>query len=333
MADETIALLMTDLEDSTRGWYQSQKNMLELVEAYIDLVERRLQPPPRIESFTGDGHLLSFPTVDAAAAAALRLREFWEQRRASFGRVQWSETHRLRMGIHVGRVVRLADGRIVGSPINVCARTMSAAHPGEVLVSDAAVQDFRAKDRFEIGPPRLRALKGIHSPPSSIDELFGIQAAGTFLHPLLGLSPVVFRISPLPEEVSLPQFFRADAVRHEYELEQLAHITGEEVDAKTALRLAEDMRAMFPESASAYVALWNALGRNGDIAGAERALARATDLLEKEFARRRGETEYPATSEGPSSGRMADADQPPPGVGRLRRARGKARRAPARRKS
>lgn len=156
MAEETIVLLMTDIEDSTGGWDRNRHAMQQLLEAYIDLVERRLQPPPRIENFTGDGHLLSFPTVDSAATAALRLREAWEHRRATFNRSEWAATHRLRMGIHIGRVVRLADGdRIIGSPINVCARTMKAAAPGEILVSETAMFDFRTKDRYAFGNVRI----------------------------------------------------------------------------------------------------------------------------------------------------------------------------------
>ena len=67
----TIVLVMTDIEDSTGGWDRNRQAMQQLLEAYVDLVERRLHPPPRIESFTGDGHLLSFPTMDTAATASI----------------------------------------------------------------------------------------------------------------------------------------------------------------------------------------------------------------------------------------------------------------------
>ena len=146
MNEETLALVMTDLEDSTGGWDRNRRLMQELLVAYLDLVEKNLQPVPRLENFTGDGHLLTFLSVDVAANAALRLREMWNTRRVTVGGDRLAGMHRLKIGIHWDRATRLEDGRLIGSPINLCARVLGAARPGEILVSEPGIRHFESQE-------------------------------------------------------------------------------------------------------------------------------------------------------------------------------------------
>lgn len=286
MPDETIALVFVDIEDSTKGWFDDQRGMLELLESYIDLVERRLHPPPRIESFTGDGHLLSFPTVDAAATATLRLRLAWDERRASFNRAHWNATHRLRIGIHYGRVARLDDGRIVGTPINVCARTMSAADPGEILLTQTALLTFESKRRYHVGAGRQEHMKGIHAAPTSVELVYGIDADAMPVYPLIGLRPQSPSLAHIPEQMT--QMVLDDAVlqsgfiRSDAELDLFARCTAPGTERTQALTLAHAFVALHPNSVSAQVALAHAQRLNGNEKGAQRSLKKAQVLARAE---------------------------------------------------
>jgi hypothetical protein len=286
MPDETIALVFVDIEDSTNGWFQDQRGMRDLIEAYIDLVERRLHPPPRIESFTGDGHLLSFPTVDAAATAALRLQHLWEERRASFNRRDWAATHRLRIGIHFGRIVRLDDGRIVGSPINLCARTMAAAHPAEILVSQSALFDFASKSRCYIGAGRYERFKGIHRDPSSLELVYGVEEAGTPVYPLIGLRPPDLTLDEVPDALLADQRLQSIVIRGDMERDLFARCTAPGIGPADALKLARSFVALAPRSSSAQVALAHAQRLTGDEDAAQRSLDRAQKLTKAESEER-----------------------------------------------
>ena len=159
MTGEELVLVVTDLEASTRGWRRYRAPMHDLVAAYVDLVERRLQPVPRIESFTGDGHVLSFPSTEAALSAALRLRELWNQRRRSFGRPEWENTHRLKIAVHAGQVHRLDESHLIGGEIAVCARICKQTLPDEILVSSHADRLLEDRTRYEWGGNRPEAAE------------------------------------------------------------------------------------------------------------------------------------------------------------------------------
>jgi serine/threonine protein kinase/class 3 adenylate cyclase/Tfp pilus assembly protein PilF len=111
---------------------------------------------------TGDGFLARFASAHDAVSAGLRfqfglLREPWEP-----------EPLRVRVGVHIGEVMELAedvDGRpkLVGLAADIAARLMDLALPGQILMTRGAFDEARQHVREhppvrdgEHGPPRLK---------------------------------------------------------------------------------------------------------------------------------------------------------------------------------
>jgi len=123
----TSAVLFTDIVASTeraadegdRRW----RTLLDLHdEATLQCVERR---GGRIVKYTGDGVLALLPSAEAAILVAQTL-----------GEQLLESSIEIRAGVHVGDVdVRGED--VSGITVNVAARIMSLAGPGEVLVSES----------------------------------------------------------------------------------------------------------------------------------------------------------------------------------------------------
>ena len=148
-----VAVLFTDLVDSTptaaaRGdavW----RSTLDRYEASLRRTIERHHGT--VVKHTGDGALATFPSGSEAIAAAVELR---------------SATRDLglegRTGVHVGEVEQ-RDDDIGGIAVNLAARVMGEAGPGEILASSAVTQTaLGSRFRFEdLGP---RTLKGIEEP-------------------------------------------------------------------------------------------------------------------------------------------------------------------------
>jgi adenylate cyclase len=79
----------------------------------------------------GDGLLLWFPDADAGLSTALGLQERFEAAAEETELPLW-----VRMGLHWGRQTRRRDD-LVGHDVNIAARIVDVAGPGEVLLSDA----------------------------------------------------------------------------------------------------------------------------------------------------------------------------------------------------
>jgi adenylate cyclase len=67
----------------------------------------------------------------------------------------------MRFGVHSGKPRRLG-GDYFGVDVNVAARVMEAAGPGQVLVSEPACRDLPL-DRFKLS--RAKRLKAAGAPP------------------------------------------------------------------------------------------------------------------------------------------------------------------------
>jgi adenylate cyclase len=121
-----------------------------------ELVTAALPPDARIVKELGDGLLLWFPTATSALATALDLQERFEATAEVSGLPLW-----VRIGVHWGhQTVRRAD--VVGHDVNVAARIVDVAGPGEVLLSLAtrsALDGPPAGVCFdELGPVVMKGL-------------------------------------------------------------------------------------------------------------------------------------------------------------------------------
>jgi adenylate cyclase len=106
-----------------------------------------------------DGLMLSFDDPCDAVATGLALQELFEAEAANSDFPLW-----VRIGLHSGRPLARGDD-FVGNDVNIAARIVDLAAPGEVIASEATCH--QAADRLEgivfepLGPA---VMKGIPSP-------------------------------------------------------------------------------------------------------------------------------------------------------------------------
>ncbi len=132
------ALLFTDIEGSTRLWEEVPEQMRPAL-AQHDAISRAAVTSHAglVVKSTGDGIHAAFDNALDALAAAVDLQQALTDPAATGG-----VPLRVRCGLHTGAVER-RDNDYFGSPGNRAARIMSAAHGGQVLLSQAVVDGVR----------------------------------------------------------------------------------------------------------------------------------------------------------------------------------------------
>lgn len=131
---------------------------LQLLATQDRLVQSALPDGARVVKELGDGLLLWFPDPVAALHSAFALHRGFDEESSATGLPLW-----IRVGIHSGHALqRGAD--LVGHDVNVAARIVDVAAPGEVLVSDAVragVDAASARLCFdELGPVVMKGIPG-----------------------------------------------------------------------------------------------------------------------------------------------------------------------------
>jgi adenylate cyclase len=132
---------------------------LSLLAAQERIVNDTLPSDSRVVKELGDGLLLYFPDPGAAIAAGVLLLQRFEDAADRGELPLW-----IRMGMHWGRPTRRGED-LVGHDVNVAARIVDVAAPGELLCSNAAVDaagsDLEGVEFVELGPV---VMKGIPQP-------------------------------------------------------------------------------------------------------------------------------------------------------------------------
>ena len=116
-----------------------EKILLAHVEAHRGELVKRM----------GDGHMITFQRPLDAVLAAIRLQKSLLR----FNRYR-DENSRvvIRIGIHSGKVVRKAQGDVLGNAVNIASRLESSARPGSILISDQVQESVKdAVHSREIG--------------------------------------------------------------------------------------------------------------------------------------------------------------------------------------
>ena len=180
---QSVAFLLTDVEDSTMLWELHTHSMRAGVGEHDRIVFGAVEAAGgRVVKRVGDGVDIAFADVGAAVAAAVEI-----QRELAAGR--WDETGplRVRMAVDVGEVEG-RGGDYFGPVLNRAGRMLAAAHGGQVLLSSdahaalsATTSGWQAKAlgefRFKgIGSPQhvfQLLLDGLPAdfPPLRIDRL------------------------------------------------------------------------------------------------------------------------------------------------------------------
>jgi class 3 adenylate cyclase len=143
-----VTFLLTDVEASTRLWQQYRTQMGQALARHDELIEQLVTRHggvlvrPRGE---GDSRFAVFARASDAAAAACAiqihlLREVWGM----------PDPIRVRVAIHTGEA-DVRKGDYYGPAINHCARLRSAAHGGQVLVSEVTAELVRESLSGDLG--------------------------------------------------------------------------------------------------------------------------------------------------------------------------------------
>lgn len=201
--------LFTDIEGSTRLWEQQPQRMREALACHDALARAAvLVHHGRVVKTTGDGVHAVFSDPADAVAATLGLLQALTDPQATAGLAL-----AVRCGIHAG-ADELRDNDYFGRDVNRAARIMSAAHGGQLLVSQPVAQALagrlplgqglrdlgevrlrdlaRAEHLFQLDAPPLRLdfppLRSLVSSPSNLPQpLNRFIGRGAELQQLRGL--------------------------------------------------------------------------------------------------------------------------------------------------
>jgi predicted ATPase/class 3 adenylate cyclase/Tfp pilus assembly protein PilF len=150
---EAVTLLFADIEGSTALWERDGARMSRALAAHDALARRAVEARGgTVIKTTGDGMFAVFATAGDALAASIDLQRAIAPPEATAGLAL-----HVRCGLHAG-IVERRDDDCFGNPVNRAARIMSAAHGGQVLLSQAVVDALRGSLPE---PVRLRDLGSV----------------------------------------------------------------------------------------------------------------------------------------------------------------------------
>lgn len=149
----TVTFLFTDVEGSTRLWEGAPRAMAAALQRHDEILRRVLfDEGGHVFSVAGDSFGAAFQDHRRAVTAARRIQQ-------ALADEAWppGAAITVRMGLHVGSSDDERAGNYFGTAVNTAARVMSAAHGGEVLLSDA-LRTVIDEPAILIGPHRAKGL-------------------------------------------------------------------------------------------------------------------------------------------------------------------------------
>jgi len=172
----TRAVLVVDIVESVRLVEHAELSVISRWLGFVDFIKKQILPAQdgRLVKKTGDGLLIDFSDARRAISTALAIQR--ESIRLNVG-LRPPEWIMLRMGLELCEIL-IDDGDIHGHGVNLAARLMGLANPGEIVASqsvrdnltadlDAEVEDLgdcflrhvsQPVRAYRIGPPGARAV-------------------------------------------------------------------------------------------------------------------------------------------------------------------------------
>jgi class 3 adenylate cyclase/tetratricopeptide (TPR) repeat protein len=194
----TVTFLFTDLEESTRLWDEHPDAMRDALARHDAILRTGIEEHSgAVVKSTGDGVYAAFGAApDAVAAAANTMRALTAE--------QWGDTGplRARMALHTG-IADERDNDYFGPALNRASRLMSAAHGGQIVLSQASaelVKGMLAEELSleDLGDHRFRGL----AQPERVFELV-IEGMPSEFPPLQSLDATPGTLE-LPEPAFAP---------------------------------------------------------------------------------------------------------------------------------
>jgi class 3 adenylate cyclase len=170
LSQQRLAMLFSDIEGSTLHANRLRDQWKNVLRLHRETCRRAWKDHNGHEVDTaGDGFFVVFPAVPDAVAAAIQA-----QRELTAATWPGGRPIRSRTGLHVG-VVSSYDGSYVGYDVHRAARIMGTASGGQVVVSQAVIQDFATRpEGLEITDLGTHPLKDL----AEEERLFQVHAEG-----------------------------------------------------------------------------------------------------------------------------------------------------------
>lgn len=176
VSSRVTTILFTDIEGSTRLWEQEGERMAAALAQHD--VRARLAVDGNggtIVKTTGDGLFAAFDDPLSAVKATVMFQQSLVDPAVTNG-----IAIRVRCGLHLG-VVERRDNDYFGTPVNRTARIMSVAHGGQILVSQAVVDEVGTRlpesiTLRDLGSVRLKDL----SSPEHVYQLLSPELRADF---------------------------------------------------------------------------------------------------------------------------------------------------------
>ena len=168
--EHDVAILFADVCDST-PLYEETGNFeaLGLISHCIDgLAEITAAKRGRIIRSKGDDLLCTFADAEDALCAATSMVE-----------EQASGPLSIHVGMNYGPVID-ARGEVFGNAVNLAARLLSLAKPGEILTTSEFVDRLAPAEREAMTPIGERLVKGKHQPIAIFSAVLGEGESTTF---------------------------------------------------------------------------------------------------------------------------------------------------------
>ncbi len=153
-----VAAMFTDISGST-GLNQElgDETWVELLATHRKVVRETTAEFEGTEVATqGDGFFVRFDHPERAARCAIEIQRRLELKRQADPRIP-----AVRVGIHVGEAIQAADDDVLGHVVNVAARLLDVAAPGEIMVTEPVADHVDPGLLVDHG---LADLKGVGQP-------------------------------------------------------------------------------------------------------------------------------------------------------------------------
>ncbi len=158
------AIVFTDMVGYTAKMANDETAAMRFLKIHDDMIRAEIAATTgRIVKTIGDSFMIEFSSaVEAVECMAAIQARFAEYNKS----VEPSEQILIRVGIHIGDVVAMEDGDLIGDGVNIAARLQPLAKPGGICVSRAVYDAVHASEKSRrttwksVGPKHLKGVDG-----------------------------------------------------------------------------------------------------------------------------------------------------------------------------